>query len=68
MDNREVLDAIHKLENKVTRMEEKVDETMRVQHEYVIERVTKLERNQMWLVTSIVAFILKFVLESTFLN
>ena len=63
MDTKEILDALHELDLKITTLEESVNNTMRLQYEHIENRVTKLERNQMWLITGIVGFVLKMILE-----
>jgi hypothetical protein len=61
-NEREILDAIHELDNKVTKLETKIDDSVSGRFKDNERRIGNLETNQRWVVISIIGIVLSAVM------
>jgi hypothetical protein len=61
-NEREILDAIHELDNKVTKLETKIDDSVSGRFKDNERRIGNLETNQRWVVISIIGIVLTAVM------
>lgn len=55
---KELLQAIHEVDKKVTALETKIDNSIRGQFKGMEKRIIKLENNQRWVVLAILGFVI----------